>query len=134
MADRAPHSAVQADAAMRAAAARARVAVAPERGSELAAWLRDELATLAGALGGARPGPDGVAVGVGAGGMPLRADGGAPYAMARPLALVAPATRLGYVLVPRLAPEAVDRSAPPRGAGVDALAEDAFTAELAVGA
>jgi hypothetical protein len=54
--------------------------------------------------------------------------------MARPLALVAPATRLGYVLVPRLAPETVDRSTPARLVGTDAVADDAMRAELASGA
>jgi DNA mismatch repair protein MutH len=132
--DRVAHSAAQADAAMHEAASRARVAVAPERKADLAAWFGNELATISGALGGARSGPDRVAVGVGAGGMPLRSDGGAPYAMARPLALVAPVTRLGYVLVPRLAPDVPDRTAPARAPGSDVVAEDAFTAELAVGA
>ena len=41
--------------------------------------------------------------GVGAGGMPLRADDGAPYALARPREAFAPEVRDGFYLVPRLA-------------------------------
>ena len=41
--------------------------------------------------------------GVGALGMPLRVDSGPPYALQRPLDAFAPATRDGFLLVPRLA-------------------------------
>jgi len=41
--------------------------------------------------------------GVGAGGMPLRADDGPPYPLAHPRSDVAPAMRAGFYLVPRLA-------------------------------
>ena len=41
--------------------------------------------------------------GVGAGGMPLRADGGSPDALARPREAFAPEMRDGFFLVPRLA-------------------------------
>ncbi|MDF1502519.1 Asp-tRNA(Asn)/Glu-tRNA(Gln) amidotransferase subunit GatC [Roseisolibacter sp. H3M3-2] len=44
--------------------------------------------------------------GVGSGGMPLRADGGEPYALARPREDFAPSTRDGFFLVPRLATHA----------------------------
>ena len=41
--------------------------------------------------------------GVGAIGMPLRVDAGPPYPLAHPLESFAPATRDGFLLVPRLA-------------------------------
>jgi hypothetical protein len=123
-----------AEAAVLRAAAQARVALPAGAAADVAVWLRSAVAELAGALAGARPGPEGVAVGVGAGGMPLRPDAGPPLLMQRPLALVVPASRLGFVLVPRLAPEPVSTTPGVRHAGDDARADDAFAAELAVGA
>ena len=41
--------------------------------------------------------------GVGAAGMPLRVDSGPPVPLARPVGDFAPATRDGFLLVPRLA-------------------------------
>jgi len=41
--------------------------------------------------------------GVGALGMPLRVDAGAPYPLQHPIESFAPATRDGFLLVPRLA-------------------------------
>ena len=46
------------------------------------------------------------AVGVGAGGTPLREDAGPPLPLARPRDAFAPATRDGFFLVPRLATHA----------------------------
>jgi aspartyl-tRNA(Asn)/glutamyl-tRNA(Gln) amidotransferase subunit C len=42
------------------------------------------------------------AVGAGAGGLPVRADGGSPLPLARPLHAFAPAMREGFLVVPRL--------------------------------
>jgi aspartyl-tRNA(Asn)/glutamyl-tRNA(Gln) amidotransferase subunit C len=42
------------------------------------------------------------AIGIGAQGMPVRADGAAPVALARSLDAFAPALRDGFLLVPRL--------------------------------
>lgn len=44
--------------------------------------------------------------GVGAGGMPLRADGGAQYPLAHPRDAMAPVMRANFYLVPRLATHA----------------------------
>ena len=46
------------------------------------------------------------ATGVSSGGMPLRADAGPQYPLAAPLESFAPATRDGFLLVPRLATHA----------------------------
>jgi aspartyl-tRNA(Asn)/glutamyl-tRNA(Gln) amidotransferase subunit C len=54
------------------------------------------------------------AVGVGAGGTPLREDAGPPLPLARPRDAFAPATRDGFFLVPRLATHAA------HGASADA--------------
>ena len=43
------------------------------------------------------------AVGVGAGGLPLRQDGGPPIPLARSIDAFAPSVRDGFLLVPRLA-------------------------------
>lgn len=43
------------------------------------------------------------AAGIGAGGMPLRADEGPPYRLSHPRAAFAPALRDGFFVVPRLA-------------------------------
>jgi Asp-tRNA(Asn)/Glu-tRNA(Gln) amidotransferase C subunit len=61
------------------------------------------VAALFAALRTVRPDHAGGAVGVGAGGMPLRADAGPPYQLARSAAEIAPAARAGYLLVPRAA-------------------------------
>ena len=58
------------------------------------------------------------ATGVGSGGMPLRVDAGPQYPMAVALDVFAPATRDGFLLVPRLASHAslgaaADELAPP---------------------
>ena len=65
------------------------------------ATLVQEVQGLLGALVGLRKvgtRSSGVAVGIGAGGMPLRADEGAPYHMARPLAALAPVDGDGRIL------------------------------------
>ena len=124
-----------AEADVRRAAAFARLTLAPGRAAELAAELAP-LAALLEPLSRVRPEPAGGAVGVGAGGMPLRADAGPPYDLARPAREVAPAARAGYVLVPRLA--AADEPPPAaRGAGPpadDPVGDDALAAELELGA
>ena len=121
------------------AARAARLRLAPGDAAAIAAALRPVTALLAG-LGDVRPHPAGGAVGVGAGGMPLRADAGPPYAMDRPARELAPAARGGFVLVPRLAV--------PNGSGdtrpavrrfdaadpvPDAAGDDALAAELELG-
>ena len=58
------------------------------------------------------------AIGVGAGGAPLREDAGPPLPLARPSEAFAPATRDGFFLVPRLATHAA------HGASADAAPED----------
>lgn len=120
-----------AEAALAEACRAARVALPEGTGSAHAHRLRAAVTRLDAAFAGVRGGPDGLAVGVGAGGMPLREDGGPPVAMARPLDFVAPRTRLGFVLVPRLA-VALQLSAGERPD--PAVADDAFGAELALGA
>ena len=65
-------------------------------------------------------------VGVGAGGMPLRADQGPAYQLAQPLAAFAPATRGGFLVVPRLATHA---DAGGDGAAAGATAGDEIGAE-----
>lgn len=137
----------------RRAAASARLTPDDARASALGADLAAGLAFLA-PLRDVRPEAGGGAVGVGAGGMPLRADDGPPYAMARPLRALAPAFRAGFVLVPRLAGvsrtpalgignRAVEnggrahRTVDPLGDdafGDDVLGDDALAAELELGA
>ena len=64
----------------------------------------------------------GEAAGVGDGGMPLRADGGAPYPLARAVSAFAPATRDGFLLVPRLATHVAPQGTD--GTGVDSVGDD----------
>lgn len=82
-------------------AALARLAVPPEQRPGLAAELGGILAHMAVLrdvdVRGVEP-----ATGVGAGGMPLRADEGPPLTLGRPLSDFAPAMRDGFFLVPRL--------------------------------
>lgn len=75
-------------------------------------------------LRGVKTDADAAVGGVGAGGMPLREDGGAQYPLAHPRSDVAPAMRAGFFLVPRLATHAGLRA----GAGAEgaADAEDAL--------
>ncbi|NUO62982.1 MAG: Asp-tRNA(Asn)/Glu-tRNA(Gln) amidotransferase subunit GatC [Gemmatimonadaceae bacterium] len=80
----------------------ARLGVTEERAGELVAELNGILGHMA-AL--EKVDVEGVmaADGVGALGMPLRVDSGAPYPLRHPLDAFAPATRDGFILVPRLA-------------------------------
>ncbi len=69
---------------------------------------------------------DGAAVsGVGAGGMPLRADSGPQYPLARARRALAPAMRDGFYLVPRLATHADVRA----GAGSPNAADEAASVD-----
>jgi len=127
-------------------------------GADLGADLAAALTFLA-PLRHVRLDAGGGAVGVGAGGMPLRADEGPAYAMARPLRTIAPATRAGFILVPRLAagPHRDVASDAGQGTGVldtdtsgagvgrtgiaggghlgdDVLGDDALAAEMELGA
>jgi hypothetical protein len=122
------------------AARAARLPLATGDAAAVAAALRPVGALLA-ALAHVRPHPAGGAVGVGAGGMPLRADAGPPYAMDRPARELAPAARGGFVLVPRLAAlNAPGEARPPvrrfdaADAVPDAGGDDALAAELELGA
>lgn len=64
------------------------------------------------------------AVGVGDGGMPLRADKGPPLALERDLSSFAPAVRDGFLLVPRLAThEATDNDPVADDEGENVIAE-----------
>lgn len=75
--------------------------------------------------------------GVGAGGMPLRDDGGPQYPLAHPRSDVAPAMRAGFYLVPRLATHAgltategeVDESLVDESSADDAAAADGLEAD-----
>jgi aspartyl-tRNA(Asn)/glutamyl-tRNA(Gln) amidotransferase subunit C len=72
---------------------------------ERAALLATELNTILGHMDAlSKVDTDGVqeAVGVGARGLPVRADGGAPIPLARALDAFAPALRDGLLIVPRL--------------------------------
>lgn len=135
------------EADVRRAAAFARVALPPGRAAEIAAELAP-LVALLDPLRHVRPEPAGGAVGVGAGGMPLRLDAGPAYDLARSPRELAAATRAGYVVVPRATPGPVTPLGADPGAldarggtsaadGLDAdglvtdvLADDAFAAEL----
>jgi aspartyl-tRNA(Asn)/glutamyl-tRNA(Gln) amidotransferase subunit C len=79
----------------------ARLGLSPER----AATLMAELNTILGhmdALSKVETAGVQEAIGVGARGLPVRADGGAPIPLARSLDAFAPAMRDGFFLVPRL--------------------------------
>ena len=83
-------------------AALARLALTPER----ATTLLGEMNTILGHMDVLAPvDTTGVseAAGVGAQGLPVRADGAAPVALDRSLDAYAPALRDGFLLVPRLA-------------------------------
>ena len=72
---------------------------------ERAAMLMHEMNTILGHMDAlAKVSTSGVqeAVGIGASGLPLRADGGSPIALVRPLHAFAPAMRDGFLTVPRL--------------------------------
>jgi aspartyl-tRNA(Asn)/glutamyl-tRNA(Gln) amidotransferase subunit C len=82
-------------------AALARLGLTPER----AAKLMVEMNTILGHMDAlSKVDTTGVqeAIGVGARGLPVRADGGAPIPLARSLDAFAPAMRDGFFLVPRL--------------------------------
>ncbi len=83
-------------------AALARLGLEPERVPELVRELNGILAHMD-VLARVKTKLVEPVVGVGAGGMPLRADDGAPYALARPREAFAPEMRDGFFLVPRLA-------------------------------
>jgi aspartyl-tRNA(Asn)/glutamyl-tRNA(Gln) amidotransferase subunit C len=83
-------------------AALARLGLEPERVPELVRELNGILAHMD-VLSRVKTSLVEPVVGVGAGGMPLRADDGAPYALARPREDFAPEMRDGFFLVPRLA-------------------------------
>ncbi len=83
-------------------AALARLGLEPERVPALVAELNGILAHMD-VLSRVNTSVVEAVEGVGAGGMPLRADGGAPDALARPREAFAPETRDGFFLVPRLA-------------------------------
>ena len=80
----------------------ARLGVSDERASQLVGELNGILEHMAVLE---KVDVEGVAGadGVGALGMPLRVDSGPPVPLARPLDSFAPATRDGFLLVPRLA-------------------------------
>jgi Asp-tRNA(Asn)/Glu-tRNA(Gln) amidotransferase C subunit len=116
----------------------ARVAVDDAGTRALQTALADALRRLA-PLRAVQADIRGAAVGVGAGGMPLRADSGPAYAMTRAAAALAPASRLGMVLVPRLGGAAGTRGprsaeARPDTAAPDMLGDDDLAAELELGA
>jgi Asp-tRNA(Asn)/Glu-tRNA(Gln) amidotransferase C subunit len=125
------------------AAAFAWLALAAGEAERIAAALAPA-ADLLRALDDVRPEAAGGAVGVGAGGMPLRADAGPAYDLARPLRDLAPASRKGYVLLPQLPAEPPNARRSPDGAPdgapatesvtADALVADALAAELELGA
>ena len=71
------------EADVQRAAAFARLGLTAGAAAAIAAELAPVVAFL-GALGDTKREPTGGAVGVGAGGMPLRADDGPPYDLARP--------------------------------------------------
>ena len=82
-------------------AALARIELAPERAGAVVA----ELNTILGHMDAlSKVDTAGVqeAIGVGAGGLPVRADAGPPIPLARSLDAFAPALRDGFLLVPRL--------------------------------
>ena len=83
-------------------AALARLGLEPERVPALVAELNGILAHMH-VLSKVDTSVADAVEGVGTGGMPLRADGGEPYPMARPREAFAPAVRDGFFLVPRLA-------------------------------
>jgi Asp-tRNA(Asn)/Glu-tRNA(Gln) amidotransferase C subunit len=87
------------EADVRRAAASARLRLGDGDAAAIAAALAPVAALLA-PLRDVRPEPAGGAVGVGAGGMPLRADAGPPYDLARSARELAPAARAGYIVVP----------------------------------
>lgn len=79
----------------------ARLGLTPER----AAKLVDEMNTILGHMDAlAKVDTSGVeeAIGVGARGLPLRADGGVPIPLARAIDAFAPKVRDGFFIVPRL--------------------------------
>ena len=82
-------------------AALARLGLTDER----AALLMQEMNTILGHMDElAKVDTGGVseALGVGESGLPVRADGGSPIALARPIGEFAPAVREGFLVVPRL--------------------------------
>ena len=83
-------------------AALARLGLEPERVPALVAELNGILAHMD-VLSKVNTSVVEAVEGVGAGGMPLRADDVAPDALARPRESFAPETRDGFFLVPRLA-------------------------------
>ncbi|MGZ8375968.1 MAG: Asp-tRNA(Asn)/Glu-tRNA(Gln) amidotransferase subunit GatC [Gemmatirosa sp.] len=83
-------------------AALARLGLEPERVPDLVRELNGILAHMH-VLSHVKTSLVEPVVGVGAGGMPLRADDGEPYALGRPREAFAPEMRDGFFLVPRLA-------------------------------
>lgn len=83
-------------------AALARLGIAPERVPQLVSELNGILRHMH-VLSKVHTADVDAAYGVGAGGMPLRADDGAPYPLARSRDAFAPALEDGFFVVPRLA-------------------------------
>lgn len=79
----------------------ARLGLTAERATTLVAELNTILGHMD-ALSRVDTGGVQEAIGVGARGLPVRADGGAPIPLERTLAAFAPAVRDGFFLVPRL--------------------------------
>ena len=115
---------------VRRAAASARLSLSDARVAALTAELAP-IAVLLAPLHGVRPDINGGAVGVGAGGMPLRSDEGPAYQMTRPFREIAPVVRAGYVLIPRASADAAADPATGDGDPVaDVLGDDALRAEM----
>jgi aspartyl-tRNA(Asn)/glutamyl-tRNA(Gln) amidotransferase subunit C len=87
---------------LRHVAALARIGLTPERVPALLSELNGILAHLD-VLARVHTGDVDPVLGVGAGGMPLRADDGDQYPLARDLDAIAPEWRDGFFVVPRLA-------------------------------
>jgi aspartyl-tRNA(Asn)/glutamyl-tRNA(Gln) amidotransferase subunit C len=90
---------------VRHVAALARLAITPERTAALVAELNGILAHMD-VLSKVDTRHVAPAAGVGAGGTPLREDGGPQIPLARPREAFAPAMRDGFFVVPRLASHA----------------------------
>jgi aspartyl-tRNA(Asn)/glutamyl-tRNA(Gln) amidotransferase subunit C len=86
---------------VRHVAALARLGLADERAAALAQEMNSILGHMDALAAVDTAGVDAVA-GVGAGGLPVRADSGPPIPLARSLDAFAPSVRDGFILVPRL--------------------------------
>ena len=87
---------------VRHVAALARLGLTDERASALVQEMNTILGHMDALSAVDTAGVDAVA-GVGAGGLPVRADKGSPVPLARSLDAFAPSVRDGFILVPRLA-------------------------------